>query len=609
MEALKWIGTYLKKYKYLYAFSLLLVILTSLTAMVNPFLTGRIIDQVVERGAKEILLPTLGLMMLVVVGKAIVTYFYQWIFEVISQNIILQIRGNAYKKLLELDFDYYKNTRTGDIMARMTGDTDAIRHFVAWVIYSILINVCIFVFAIISMCMVNPILTLLMVSVCPFIGILTYKMGSKVRPIFHDVREAYSRLNSVVQENISGNRVVKAFTREDFEIWKFEKENDNYKAVNVASTEILGRYLPILDFLASFLTVVMLVGGGSLVILGQMSLGDLVVFNGLLWALNNPMRSAGMLINDYHRFVASSSKIMDLLNTEPKIKNTQNPLVEEEMKGEVTFDNVSFKYEDVDALRNISFTAKPGQTIGIIGHTGAGKSTLVNLISRFYEPTMGRILIDGVDIRCLDIHALRAQVAIAMQDVFLFSDTIESNIAYGDPDASFEKVKQVAALAEAHHFIQDMPEGYDTIIGERGVGLSGGQRQRIALARALLRHPPILILDDTTSALDMETELKIQKDLNANLQKTTTFIIAHRISSVKSADLILVMDEGSIAERGTHESLIEKEGIYYEVYQNQWGVFDQTRQESEESFKQVSSKLQKVLSKKVTQRKGEVING
>lgn len=609
MEALKWIGTYLKKYKYLYAFSLLMVILTSLTAMVNPFLTGRIIDQVVEGGLKEILLPTLGLMMLVVVGKAIVTYFYQWIFEVISQSIILQIRENAYKKLLELDFDYYKNTRTGDIMARMTGDTDAIRHFVGWVIYNIVINVCIFGFAIISMCMVNPILTLLMVSVCPFIGILTYKMGSKVRPIFHNVREAYSRLNSVVQENISGNRVVKAFTREDFEILKFEKENDHYKAVNVASTEILGSYLPILDFLASFLTVVMLVGGGSLVILGQMSLGDLVVFNGLLWALNNPMRSAGMLINDYHRFVASSSKIMDLLNTESKIKNTPSPLIEEEIKGEVTFDNVSFKYEDVDALRNISFTAKPGQTIGIIGHTGAGKSTLVNLISRFYEPTMGRILIDGVDIRHLDIHALRAQVAMAMQDVFLFSDTIESNIAYGDPDASFEKVKQVAALAEAHHFIQDMPEGYDTIIGERGVGLSGGQRQRIALARALLRHPPILILDDTTSALDMETELKIQKDLNATLQKTTTFIIAHRISSVKSADLILVMDEGSIAERGTHASLIEKEGIYYEVYQNQWGVFEKTRQESEESFKQVSNKLQKALSKKGIQRKGEVING
>lgn len=609
MEALKWIGTYLKKYKYLYAFSLLLVILTSLTAMVNPFLSGRIIDQVIEGGSKDILLLTLGLMMLVVVGKAIVTYTYQWIFETISQNIILQIRENAYKKLLELDFDYYKNTRTGDIMARMTGDTDAIRHFMSWVIYSILINVCIFSFAIISMLMVNPILTLLMVSVCPFIGILTYKMGSQIRPVFHEVREAYSRLNSVVQENISGNRVVKAFTREDHEVWKFDKENNNYKTVNVTSTKILGKYLPILDFLASFLTVVMLVGGGSLVILGKMSLGDLVIFNGLLWALNNPMRSAGMLINDYHRFVASSAKIMELLNTEPKIKNTQNPIVGKEIKGEVTFDNVSFKYEDVDALRNISFTAKPGQTIGIIGHTGAGKSTLLNLISRFYEPTMGRILIDGVDIRSLDIHALRAQVAMAMQDVFLFSDTIESNIAYGDPDASFEKVKQVAALAEAHHFIQDMPEGYETIIGERGVGLSGGQRQRIALARALLKQPPILILDDTTSALDMETELKIQKDLNTNLQKTTTFIIAHRISSVKSADLILVLDEGKIAEKGTHKSLIEEKGIYYEVYQNQWGVFDQTKQEDEASFKQIRPKLQQAFSRKETERMEKVLNG
>lgn len=517
-------------------------------------------------------------MIIVVVIKGLITYLYQIIFEKISQDILLEIREDLYSKLLKLDFDYYNNTKTGDIMARMTGDTDALRHFIAWVVYNILSNVSIFIFAIISMAYVNLPLTLFMLSICPVIAILTVKMGIKISPTFYNIREAYSRLNSITQENISGNRVVKAFSREDYEIEKFEKENLNYKDRNLDTTKVIGKYMPVLEYLSSFLSIIMILVGGILVINKSMTLGDLVIFNGLIWALNNPMRMAGYLINDTERFVASSIKIRELLNTESNIKEPEAPIKSERIRGDIIFDNVSFSYGDTTALKNVSFQAKRGQTIGIIGPTGSGKSTLVNLICRFYDATEGKVYIDNVPIKDLNIKQLRSSIGMAMQDIFLFSDTIEGNIAYGSPSVSLEKIKDIAKLSEAHNFISEMPEGYDTIVGERGVGLSGGQRQRISLARALITNPSILILDDTTSAVDMETEFKIQKEVNLNNPNRTNFIIAHRISSVKSADLILVLDNGRIIESGTHDSLVKNRGYYYDVYKTQFGDFNVSKE-------------------------------
>lgn len=574
MESFKWIWTYIKKYKFRYSLALFLVLITSTLNMVNPFLGGQIVDRVITGREKQLLIPILIIMLIVVITKGIICYTYQMEFEKISQKILKTIRGNLYDNLLKLDFDYYNSTKTGDIMARMTGDTDALRHFIAWVIYNILANASIFIFAIISMAYVSPLLTVFMIGVCPLIAYFTTKMSRRIAPTFYNIREAYSRLNSVVQENISGNRVVKAFGSEDYEIEKFTKENLNYKNKNLETNEVVGKYMPILEYLAGTLSIVMILVGGILVINKSITLGDLVVFNGLLWALNNPMRMAGYLINDTQRFIASSIKIRELLNTETKIKDIEETTEIKDIRGDVSFNNVSFSYGDEDALRNISFSAKAGQTVGIIGHTGAGKSTLVNLICRFYDATEGEVYIDGIDIRSLEIKKLRESIGIAMQDVFLFSDTIEGNIAYGVPRATLEDVKNIAAVADADDFIANMPEGYDTIIGERGVGLSGGQRQRIALARALLKNPSILILDDTTSAVDMETEYKIQKEVNSINSHVTKFIIAHRISSVKSSDLILVIENGSIVERGTHDSLIKKKGYYYSVYKNQFGDFN-----------------------------------
>lgn len=557
----------------MYIIGLVLVVLVSCIAMINPFLAGYIVDDVIGNGQTQRLIPILALMLGSVLLKGIIVYGYQMIFEYVSQDIVLDIRMSTYQHLLALDFDYYNETKTGDIMARMTGDTDAIRHFIAYVVYNVLSNGCLFIFAIGSMVVINLPLTLSVLVACPFIGFCTIKMGEKIGPTFWHVREAYASLNSMVQENISGNRVIKAFGSEEYEMKKFTAQNLNYKEKNLATNDIVSQYIPILDGLASWLGLVIILVGGLLVINKQMTMGDLVIFNSLLWALNNPMRAVGGLVNDTQRFIAGSAKIRDLLKTQPKIKNLKCPQQVTRIKGDITFDHVSFRYKDTDALRDVSFHVKAGQTVGIIGHTGAGKSTLVNLLSRFYECTSGEVRIDDIDVREYDLRQLRDQISIAMQDIFLFSDTIESNIAYGMPSASLSQVKTIATMAEADTFIKNMPEGYETIVGERGVGLSGGQKQRIALARALLKNPPILILDDTTSAVDMETELKIQQEMNAGEEKRTTFIIAHRISSVQNADLILVLENGRIIEQGTHKELIKKLGYYNEVYRNQSGDF------------------------------------
>lgn len=575
MEALKWLWGYLKAYKFIYCFSLIMVLVASLISLLNPILGGAIVDQVLEGGQTQILIPILLLMLGSTCIKSAIAYMYQLNFEKVSQKILLGIRHDLFEKLLALDVAYYKQTPTGDIMARLTGDTDLLRHFIAWVVYNIVFNLSSFVFGILALWFVSPLLTFVMVLVCPFIAFFTIKMSHAIAPTFHKVRQAYSSLNGMVQENISGNRIVKAFSKEAYEIEKFNKHNTFYKEANLDTVAVTKQYLPILEFLASFLTVVMIGVGGLLVIYDRMSLGDLMVFNGMLWALNNPMRSAGYLINDTQRFIASSAKIRELLDTEPTIKNTDDLSEDTRIRGEIEFKNVSFSFEDTDALKKVSFKALPGQTIGIIGHTGAGKSTLINLICRFYEPVSGQILIDGKPIRSYNLQKLRQHIAMAMQDVFLFSDTIEANIRYGVPKATTSTIQEFAEIAQADHFIRSMPDGYDTIIGERGVGLSGGQRQRIALARALIKNPSILILDDTTSALDMETEMRIQEKLQETTSSRTTFIIAHRISSVKSADLILVLENGRIIEQGTHDTLLARQGAYYEVFETQFGDFNQ----------------------------------
>jgi len=573
MAEFKWLWGYIKKYKGLFITAMFFVACVNLLNMVNPYIQGLIVDKAIKGGQTEKLLQYVLIIIGATVLKSAVRYTYLYIFEHVSQGVAYDIRERIFKKLGELDFEFFDKTRTGDIMSRMTGDMEAVRHFTAYTVYSIFLNFITLITVLVILFSTNAIITLSLLAVTPAIAILAYRMAKTVKPVFSAIREQFSRLNSTVQENISGNRVVKAFAQEDYEIYKFTRENMGYRDRNIDAAKVWEKYLPVLDSLAGLLSLVVILVGGILVMSEEITLGQLVTFSGYVWALNSPLRMAGWLINDTQRFTASAEKIQLILAREPRIKNSEKADPGRKPMGQVEFRNVSFSYGGEPVLEDISFVAHPGETIAIMGETGSGKSTLVSLICRFYDCTKGRILIDGIDIKDYDIRTLRDNIAVAMQDVFLFSDTIEGNIAYGRPDASLEQVKWAACMAEASEFIETMSEGYDTIIGERGVGLSGGQKQRIALARAIIKDAPIIILDDTTSSVDIETEHSIQQSLKELCKNKTTFIIAHRISSVKNADQILFLHDGKIVERGSHEELLNLKGRYYDVFINQYGDY------------------------------------
>lgn len=574
MNNYQWIWAYARKYKGKMVLAFIFVVINCLLIVINPYLSGMVVDKVIDGNQGNLLVPILAAMIGITVIRTAVRYSYQLLFERVGQNSLFELRQDMYKKLQELDFDFFNHTRVGDIMARMTGDTDAIRHFLSWVTYNILECIMWFVSAILVMGWMNWKLMLTLVIVTPLIYVLTSRMSAEAHPLFFEIRESFSRLNSMVEENIGGNRVVKAFSREDFEIKKFVAHNEDYKKRNMDSAKVSRKYLPWLDGAAGSLNVIALIFGGWFVIKGDMTLGDLVAFNGYLWMLNNPMRMSGWLINDVQRFNAACIKIRQMLGTKPQIA-VQEGKEPERISGTVEFKNVSFHFSDDPAhnvLSHVNFKIKPGQTLGILGETGSGKTTLVNLVGRFYDPTEGEVLIDGKNAKEYPVRQLRENISMVMQDVFLFSDTVADNIAFGNPYAEEDFIQKMAIVADADSFISRMPQGYDTIVGERGVGLSGGQKQRISLARALAKNPSILILDDTTSAVDMETESKIQKELAHLTEQKTTFIIAHRISSVREADVILMMEKGAVVEQGTHEELIVRKGKYYEVYRKQLGL-------------------------------------
>lgn len=570
-EALRYVWSYIRQYARMFALALLLTVAVAGLSMVSPYATGKIVGEVIGEGLNDRLAGYLWLMVGAAVLIALVRYTYLWIFEDISQKVVCSVRDDIYRRIQKMDFRFFDKNRVGDLMSRLTGDIEAIRVFVAFVVYQMVINLCTFVFALIMMFSINVVFTLILLLVAPVIFVLAVRMASKIRGAHVEVREEYSRLNSMVQENISGNRVVKAFAKEAYEILKFDARNAAYKEANINAARTQAKYIPVMDALAVSLSFIMIAVGGTMCLTGNMSIEDLVMINGYLWAVNNPLRMFGWLLNDLMRFVAAYDKMKTVAFVEPRIKNPEHPK-EIQMQGKVEFRDVSFRYDKEMILKNVSFTAQPGQRIAIMGATGAGKTTMMNLMMRFYDVSSGGIYIDGINLKDLDKYAVRKEIGMTMQDVFLFSDTIEGNIAYGNPGAPMADVEKAAELAGATEFIEQFPDGFDTIVGERGVGLSGGQRQRLALARALLVHPRILILDDTTSALDMETEFKVFDGLKKQNDGQTIFIIAHRISSVKDADQILVLDQGEIAERGTHEELLQQKGRYYEIYCQQMGI-------------------------------------
>ena len=574
MGYIRWFLSFLKKYRVRMIVGLILVFITSLFVLINPQISGMIVDEVIEGQHYE----KLGILLLIMIGvtlvRSLLRFTFLICFESSSQGLVYDMREEAYRKLMKEDFNFFNKNRTGDLMSRQTGDMDAVRHMVSHVIYFSFENILVFLMALVMIFSVNVKMALCMLIVLPFTLAVTLSQRRHIKPVFDRVRDCFSSLNAFAQETIAGNRVVKAFAKEDYELEKFDRENDGYRDAQLNAASIWMKYIPMFEVLSQCLTIILMIMGGFMVIDGEMTIGNMVTVNGYLWMLNSPLRQAGWIINDLQRFLTAIEKIYKVYTTEPDIKQPEHVVEKRKLKGSVAFDHVNYYTNDDTVLKDISFHVEPGQTVGIIGATGSGKSSLVNLICRFYDVNQGRVLVDDIDVRNLNLQTLRGNIGIAMQDVFLFSDTIEGNIAYGNPDCTFEQVQAAAKIANADEFIREMPEGYDTIIGERGVGLSGGQKQRISLARAILKDPSIIILDDTTSAIDMETESMIQNELKKISDERTVFIIAHRISSIIHADQILVLDNGRLVERGTHEQLLAKKGYYSTVFHHQYGEFD-----------------------------------
>ncbi|MBR4812287.1 MAG: ABC transporter ATP-binding protein [Lachnospiraceae bacterium] len=523
---------------------------------------------------EETIYTLLTLMVGLTLFRVIIVYLDCMAYERVSQGTLFRIRNFLYNKIQRQDMKFYSTYRTGDLMTRVTGDLDAVRHNIAWVIRCIVESITLFCSAAVYFFLIDVVLALCIVSIAPLIFFIVFRFRKKVGPMHKALREKLAGMNTDAQENISGNRVVKAFAREEYEKEKFDKSNMDYRDTNIKTQMVWLKFFPFVELIANALPVILLMVGGVFIINGRISMGDYTAFSLLIWAIANPMRMMGNIMNEFQRFSAASDKIMEIYYSEAEIVDHPDAIAHpERFEGKVEFDHVSFQYEDgkLPVLKDITFTAEPGETVAIIGETGCGKTSLIQMIPRFYEPNSGSVRVDGVPVENYKLTDLRKNIGLATQDVLLYSDTIEGNIAYGAMALTAEEVEKYARYSAASDFIHHMPEGYDTIVGERGVGLSGGQKQRISLARALAIRPSILILDDTTSAVDMETEKQIQHSLRNLDFPCTKIIIAQRISTTKFCDKILVLKDGRIIESGNHRELVEADGYYAELVKLQLG--------------------------------------
>ena len=543
-----------------------------LLLLVNPALSQRLIDDVIMAGNPEPLLSILAVMLLMKLGREGLRYLMVIFLESDSQNVLYNLRRRLFTKMQYNDMRFFDENRTGDLMTRMSADLDWCRHFLSYIDYRIIDAVCTFFFATVYLTLVNWKLTLLLIAITPVLLLITRFFSKHVRPRFVFMREKLSEMNAAAQENIAGNRVVKAFAREEYEKERFEEKNRAFLNSHLRINKLWLTFFPMIELLVNAIQLVTVFVGGLFIIHGELTPGELAVFTGLSWAVSNPMRELGNLINDLQRFSTSAAKVMALYYSKPEITDDADAVDHGKMRGQIEFDHVSFRMNNKTILEDVTFSVEPGRTLAVMGPTGGGKTTLIHLLARFYDVSEGTVRVDGCDVRQWKLQQLRGGIGTATQDVFLFSDTVEGNVAFGNQNLTLDEVKDFARRADAAEFIEKLPEGYDTIIGERGVGLSGGQRQRIALARALAVKPGILIMDDTTSAVDSETEQYIQKQLRNLPFDCTKLIIAQRISSMRHADLILVLQDGKITERGTHQELLQKKGYYWQTYCLQYGI-------------------------------------
>ncbi len=571
----------MKGYRGRYILALFMTMIGQIMYLTNPIFGRKIVDTFIYNdnaaenlvsGRRLLIMLCLGMVVFTLV-RTVIQFSSNMLYEACSQGMLSKIRNYLFANVQKQDMTFYDRSSTGDIMTRLSGDLDMVRHSVAWIIKALLESIVLFTTSTVYFFILDPVMAICLLALTPLIFIISGIFRKDVGPKYVDLRERLSKLNTAAQENIAGNRVVRAFAREDYEIDRFSEKNKEYSEANKNAAMTWLKYFPYIETTAQGLTVVQLIAGGIFVITGRLTMGEYVAFSGLIWSLSNPMRNVGALINDLQRFMASASKIVEVYYSRPFIVNRSDAKeMSEKLRGGVEFKNVSFSYDGTPVLKDVSFKINAGETVAIMGETGSGKTTLVNMIPRLYDPKRGEVLVDGVNVRFIKLETLRRNIGMAMQDVLLWSDTIDGNIAFGNSDMPEEDVHRFAHAADADNFIANLSDGYETIVGERGVGLSGGQKQRISLARALAVRPAILILDDTTSAVDLETEKHIQENLAALDFKCTKIIIAQRISSAKDADKIIILKDGKISETGTHEELLKNENGYYsEIYRLQQG--------------------------------------
>ena len=583
-NVLKKLHTYIWEHKWGYLLAVSSLLIAVSLDLMSPQFTKHIVDDVIVGGdipkLKWLLLGILG----IGVGRCIFQYVKEYMFDYLGSTIASDMRKNLFRHIQSLSAEFFDRTGTGELMARVKEDVDKIWDgisFVSMLLIEVTVHTIIILFWMYRLDWRLALIPTLSMGICGAIAIV---MEKKLGAVYEAISEENAALNTVAEENLAGVRTVKAFAREKYEIGKFLSHNKRYYDLNMQQSKVFGKYDPYFSLVTKVLPLITVMSGGYFVIHGEMTLGSLSAFleysNNIVW----PMEMLGWLTNSASSAIASNRKIQKIYQEKPAVTEKARPVTKEQIAGKIEFSNVSFhKADGYEILKDVNFTVMPGKTVGIMGATGAGKSSIVYLLQRLYDVTGGSVKVDDTDVRDLSLKQLRSSISVVMQDVFLFSDSISENVKLGKRDSiDPETVRKAAADARANSFIERMDQKYDTVIGERGVGLSGGQKQRISIARALAKKNPILVLDDSTSALDMETEHLIQETLET-LKDTTKIIIAHRISAVKKADEIIVLDAGQVKERGTHESLIAQKGLYYETYLAQYGDILKAESERKEA--------------------------
>ena len=571
MQILKRLLGYLRKYWYLVLAALICTLIGTVLNLAMPWLLKEAIDRTLVQ--KEYRL--LGVLALSIVGVSILrgafSFGQTYLSEYVGQKAIYDIRNAMYVHLQRLSFSFYDTAQTGQLMSRVTSDVDTLRRFLSFGGIQLVSSALTFISILVICLWMNWRLALVALSTSPFLVVTVLRFSGKVRPAFMDIRQRFADMTAALQENITGVQVVKTFAREEYEVEKFSGRIEELRQKRLYISRLFASYFPFMNFIAGIGTAFILWYGGWQIIREQLTLGELVAFNAYLMLLVGPIRMLGFIVAIWQMAIAAGERIFEIVDTRSEVEESPNAVELPKLEGHVRFEKVSFQYEDnAPVLRNVSLDVRPGGMLALLGATGSGKSTIINLIPRFYDPSEGRITVDDIDLRDAKLESLRRQIGIVLQETFLFSGTIRENIAYGRADASLDEIVKVAQIAKIHEFVESLSDGYETKVGERGVTLSGGQKQRVAIARALLMDPRILILDDSTSSVDAETEHLIQQAMAALMEGRTTFVIAQRLSTVKNADQIVVLRDGEIAEEGTHDELLALGGIYTDIYNTQF---------------------------------------